>query len=199
MILVGQYDSPYTRRVAVSLHVLGFDFEHDTRSVFGDFDSLRTTNPLGRVPSLVLADGTTLIDFGGDPGLAGPAGRTAARVAATRRPRAPAGVAAHRARDRHDRQGHGRRLRTADPAGSLSLAGLDHALPHPGGRRNRGPGRTSVAGRCTTGSGLYHDGLHGRLCPPCRPGPAAARPSSVARCAVPALRGAAAVSGRLSC
>ena len=62
MILVGQYNSPYTRRVAVSLHVLGFDFEHDTRSVFGDFDSLRTTNPLGRVPSLVLADGTTLID-----------------------------------------------------------------------------------------------------------------------------------------
>jgi len=62
MILVGQYDSPYTRRVAVSLHLLGFDFEHDTRSVFGDFDSLRTTNPLGRVPSLVLADGTTLID-----------------------------------------------------------------------------------------------------------------------------------------
>src|ERR1700733_5927999 len=62
MILVGQYDSPYTRRVAVSLHLLGFDFEHDTRSVFGDFDSMRTTNPLGRVPSLVLADGTTLID-----------------------------------------------------------------------------------------------------------------------------------------
>ena len=62
MILVGQYDSPYTRRVAASLHMLGFDFEHDTRSVFGDFDSMRTTNPLGRIPSLVLADGTTLID-----------------------------------------------------------------------------------------------------------------------------------------
>jgi glutathione S-transferase len=62
MILVGQYDSPYTRRVAVSLHMLGFDFEHDTRSVFGDFDSMRTTNPLGRIPSLILDDGTTLID-----------------------------------------------------------------------------------------------------------------------------------------
>jgi glutathione S-transferase len=64
MILVGQYDSPYTRRVAVSLHMLGFTFEHDTRSVFGDFDSMRTTNPLGRIPSLVLNDGTTLIDSG---------------------------------------------------------------------------------------------------------------------------------------
>ena len=62
MILVGQYDSPYTRRVAVSLTMLGFEFEHDKRSVFGDFDSMRTTNPLGRVPSLILKDGTTLID-----------------------------------------------------------------------------------------------------------------------------------------
>lgn len=64
MILVGQYDSPYTRRVAVSLGLLGFDFEHDARSVFADFDSMRATNPLGRVPSLILSDGTTLIDSG---------------------------------------------------------------------------------------------------------------------------------------
>ena len=62
MILVGQYDSPYTRRVAISLQVLGFAYEHDTRSVFGDFDSMRGTNPLGRIPSLILDDGTVLID-----------------------------------------------------------------------------------------------------------------------------------------
>ena len=62
MILVGQYDSPNVRRVAVTLGVLGFAFDHDTRSVFGDFDSMRTVNPLGRIPSLILADGTTLID-----------------------------------------------------------------------------------------------------------------------------------------
>ena len=62
MILVGQYDSPYTRRVAVSLGLLGFSFEHDARSVFADFDSMRSTNPLGRVPSLILPDGTVLID-----------------------------------------------------------------------------------------------------------------------------------------
>lgn len=64
MILVGQYDSPYTRRVAVSLGLLGFSFEHDARSVFADFESMRTTNPLGRVPSLILPDGATLIDSG---------------------------------------------------------------------------------------------------------------------------------------
>jgi glutathione S-transferase len=62
MILVGQYDSPYTRRVAISLQVLGIPYEHDTRSVFGDFDSMRTTNPLGRIPSLILDSGETLID-----------------------------------------------------------------------------------------------------------------------------------------
>jgi len=62
MILVGQYDSPYVRRVAVSLRVLGFDYEHDMRSVFGDFDSMRQTNPLARIPSLVFDDGEVLID-----------------------------------------------------------------------------------------------------------------------------------------
>jgi glutathione S-transferase len=62
MILVGQYDSPYVRRVAVSLRVLGFAYRHDTRSVFGDFDSMRQTNPVGRIPSLALGDGEVLID-----------------------------------------------------------------------------------------------------------------------------------------
>ncbi len=62
MILVGQYDSPYARRVAISLRILGIAYEHDTRSVFGDFDSMRQTNPLGRIPSLVLDDGIVLIE-----------------------------------------------------------------------------------------------------------------------------------------
>jgi glutathione S-transferase len=62
MILVGQYDSPPTRRVAISLSVLGFAFEHDARSIFADFEALRAINPLGRIPSLVLDDGTALID-----------------------------------------------------------------------------------------------------------------------------------------
>jgi glutathione S-transferase len=62
MILVGQYDSPYVRRVAVSLRVLEFEYEHDTRSVFADFDAMRAINPLGRIPSLVLDGGEVLID-----------------------------------------------------------------------------------------------------------------------------------------
>jgi glutathione S-transferase len=62
MILVGQYDSPFVRRVAISLLVLGIDFKRDTRSVFGDFAAMRARNPLVRIPSLILDDGETLID-----------------------------------------------------------------------------------------------------------------------------------------
>ena len=62
MILVGQYDSPYVRRVAISLRALGFEYAHDTRSVFADFEAMREVNPLGRIPSLALEDGEVLID-----------------------------------------------------------------------------------------------------------------------------------------
>jgi glutathione S-transferase len=62
MILVGQYDSPYVRRVAISLHALDLAYDHDTRSVFGDFELMRATNPLARIPSLVLDDGEVLFD-----------------------------------------------------------------------------------------------------------------------------------------
>jgi glutathione S-transferase len=62
MILVGQFDSPYTRRIAISLHVLGIAFERNPISVFADADAMRRINPLGRIPSLVLDDGEVLID-----------------------------------------------------------------------------------------------------------------------------------------
>jgi glutathione S-transferase len=59
---VGQYDSRFVRRVTVSLHALEIPYEHDTRSVFADFDAMRTLNPLGRIPSLILDDVEVLID-----------------------------------------------------------------------------------------------------------------------------------------
>jgi glutathione S-transferase len=62
MILVGQYDSPFVRRVAISLLTLGIPFTRDTRSVYGDFDAMRGINPLARIPSLVLASGEVLVD-----------------------------------------------------------------------------------------------------------------------------------------
>lgn len=64
MLLVGQYDSPFVRRVAVSLRLLGIPYEHSTLSVFADAETMRRINPLGRVPSLRLDDGEILIDSG---------------------------------------------------------------------------------------------------------------------------------------
>ena len=64
MILVGQYDSPFVRRVAVSLHLLGFGYEHRPWSVFSDADRVATVNPLCRVPVLLLDDGEVLIESG---------------------------------------------------------------------------------------------------------------------------------------
>jgi glutathione S-transferase len=62
VILVGQYDSPFVRRVAVSLHELGVAFERAALSVFADAAAMCAYNPLGRVPTLVLDDGEALID-----------------------------------------------------------------------------------------------------------------------------------------
>ena len=64
MILVGQYDSPFTRRVAIALHTLGLPFTRNTLSVFGNATEARQINPLGRVPALVLDSGEVLIESG---------------------------------------------------------------------------------------------------------------------------------------
>jgi glutathione S-transferase len=62
MILIGMFDSPFVRRVAVSLKRLGFEFEHANWSVGRDFEMIREYNPLGRVPTLVLDDGESLVE-----------------------------------------------------------------------------------------------------------------------------------------
>ena len=38
MILIGQYDSPFVRRVAIALRLYGMPFEHRPWSTFGDAD-----------------------------------------------------------------------------------------------------------------------------------------------------------------
>ena len=62
MILIGQYDSPFVRRVAVALRLYGFDYEHRPWSVFGDAARIAALNPLIRVPTLVTDDGEALAD-----------------------------------------------------------------------------------------------------------------------------------------
>ena len=60
--LIGHYDSPFVRRVGVSLHILGMPFERQLLSVFSHADAVRAYNPVGRVPALVLEDGEVLVD-----------------------------------------------------------------------------------------------------------------------------------------
>ncbi len=62
MLLVGQFDSPYVRRVAISMRVLGIAFEHAPWSIGKDQARVAELNPLGQVPTLVLDDGEVLVD-----------------------------------------------------------------------------------------------------------------------------------------
>jgi glutathione S-transferase len=62
MFLIGQYDSPFVRRVAIALRLYGLAFEHKPWSTFGDADKIAAYNPLRRVPTLVLDDGEALIE-----------------------------------------------------------------------------------------------------------------------------------------
>src|SRR5690242_723217 len=62
MFLIGQYDSPFVRRVAIALRLYGFAFEHRPWSTFGDADTIAPYNPLRRVPTLVLDNGEALIE-----------------------------------------------------------------------------------------------------------------------------------------
>jgi glutathione S-transferase len=60
VLLIGMFDSPFVRRVAVSMRLLEIPYEHADWSVGRDFDRIRAYNPLGRVPTLVLDDGEVL-------------------------------------------------------------------------------------------------------------------------------------------
>ncbi len=62
MILIGQYDSPFVRRVAITLHYYGLEFEHRPWSVWGDAETIAQYNPLRRVPTLLLEDGSALVE-----------------------------------------------------------------------------------------------------------------------------------------
>src|SRR5438552_18251844 len=62
MILIGQFDSPFVRRVAIAMRLYGIAFEHKPWSTFGDADKIAAYNPLRRVPTLVLDSGEALIE-----------------------------------------------------------------------------------------------------------------------------------------
>ena len=64
MRLIGMLDSPYVRRVAISLKLLEIPFEHDPLSVFSTFEQFSRVNPVVKAPTFVCDDGTVLMDSG---------------------------------------------------------------------------------------------------------------------------------------
>ncbi len=62
MKLIGMLDSPFVRRVAISLQLLELPFEHQSVSVFSGFARFHEINPVVKAPTLVCDDGTILMD-----------------------------------------------------------------------------------------------------------------------------------------
>jgi hypothetical protein len=62
MKLIGTLDSPYVRRVAISLNYYGIHFKHEPMSVFSNLERFKSINPVLKAPTLVLDDQTILLD-----------------------------------------------------------------------------------------------------------------------------------------
>ncbi|OXE36000.1 MAG: glutathione S-transferase [Phenylobacterium zucineum] len=62
MILIGQYDSPFVRRVGIAMTLYGMVFDHQPWSAFGDGEKIARYSPLRRVPTLVLDDSVAISD-----------------------------------------------------------------------------------------------------------------------------------------
>jgi len=62
MQLVGMLDSPFVRRVAITMRMLGIEYEHNPLSIFRSYDEFRQLNPLVKVPTLICDDGEMLVD-----------------------------------------------------------------------------------------------------------------------------------------
>ena len=62
MQLIGWLDSPYVRRVAITMQYLGIKYDHRQLSIFYEYDEFRRINPLVKVPTLVFDDDTIMVD-----------------------------------------------------------------------------------------------------------------------------------------
>lgn len=62
MRLIGMMDSPFVRRVAVTMRLFGMPHAHEQISVFRQAEAFAKINPLMKAPTLILDDGTLLMD-----------------------------------------------------------------------------------------------------------------------------------------
>jgi len=61
-VLIGQYDSPFVRRVGIAMQLYGIEYEHRPWSVMRDAELIARFNPLRRVPTLVCPGGEVLVE-----------------------------------------------------------------------------------------------------------------------------------------
>jgi len=62
VVLIGMLDSPFVRRVAITMQVLGIDYQYRPLSIFESFEEFRSVHPLVKAPTLVCDDGEMLVD-----------------------------------------------------------------------------------------------------------------------------------------
>jgi glutathione S-transferase len=62
MKLIGSLASPYVRKVRVVLAEKKLDYQFELENVWASETTIQKLNPLGKVPSLVMEDGTVMID-----------------------------------------------------------------------------------------------------------------------------------------
>ncbi len=62
MKLLGGFLSPYVRRTAVSLNLMGLAWDSEAISVWDDPNAIKQHNPLVRVPTLLTDDGEALVE-----------------------------------------------------------------------------------------------------------------------------------------
>jgi len=69
LILVGWYRSPYARRVAITMHHHGLDYEHRSTNAWEGFEDVAAVNPIVKVPVLItetgmaIPDSTAILDY----------------------------------------------------------------------------------------------------------------------------------------
>src|SRR6202007_3287930 len=62
MKLIGSLASPYVRKVRVVLAEKKLDYQFELEDVWSRDTTIQQLNPLGKVPSLLMEDGTVMID-----------------------------------------------------------------------------------------------------------------------------------------
>ena len=62
MRLIGMLDSPFVRRVAISLQTMGLRYEHEYLSVFSTYSAFAAINPVVKAPTLVTDSGVVLME-----------------------------------------------------------------------------------------------------------------------------------------